>query len=121
MKLSRDHLETFILPHTSSIKLCDSQVVLHWIENEEKPLKQWVRDRVVEIRRFTSPTDWYYVSSKQMITDLGTRKGCSIKDVSMNSDWINGLEWMSTDKGNFPTTSIKNLKLDASQIKEANK
>ena len=45
--------------HTSSIKLCDSQVVLHWIENEEKPLKQWVRDRVIEIRRFTSPTDWY--------------------------------------------------------------
>ena len=107
--------------HTSSIKLCDSQVVLHWIENEEKPLKQWVRDRVIEIRRFTSPTDWYYVSSKQMIADLGTRKGCTIKDVSMNSDWINGLEWMSKNKGNFPTTSIKNLKLDASQIKEANK
>ena len=56
-----------------------------------------------------------------MIADVGTRKGCSNKDVSMNSDLINGLEWMSKDKANFPTTSIKNLKLDDSQIKEANK
>ena len=26
--------------HKSSIKLSDSQVILHWIHNEEKPLKK---------------------------------------------------------------------------------
>ncbi|XP_066922441.1 uncharacterized protein [Clytia hemisphaerica] len=67
--------------HKSSVKLCDSQVVLHWIGNEGKPLKQWVRNRVIEIRRFISPTDWYCVTSKQMIADLGTRRGCSIEDI----------------------------------------
>ena len=39
--------------HTSQLKLTDSQIVLHWSTNEDKPLKQWVRNRVLEIRRFT--------------------------------------------------------------------
>ena len=107
--------------HKSSIKLSDSQVVLHWIGNDQKPLKQWVRDRVIEIRRFSHPSDWYYVSSKNMIADLGTRRGCSIEDISMHSDWINGYDWMSKDRSEFPVTTIENLKLDASQITEANK
>ncbi|XP_066928171.1 uncharacterized protein [Clytia hemisphaerica] len=107
--------------HKSSMKLCDSQVVLHWIGNDKKPLKQWVRDRVIEIRRFSQPSDWYYVSSKNMIADLGTRRGCSIEDISMDSDWINGYEWMSKDQSEFPVTPINSLKLDASQITEANK
>lgn len=107
--------------HKSSIKLCDSQVVLHWIGNEEKPLKQWVRDRVIEIHRFSMPTDWFYVSSKNMIADLGTRRGCSIEDVSMDSNWIKGYHWMSRDQTEFPITPIQDLKLSASQMLEVNK
>ena len=42
--------------HKGSVKLSDSQVTLYWINNEKKPLKQWVRNRVVEINRFTQ--DW---------------------------------------------------------------
>ena len=49
--------------HTSSIKFCDSQIVLRWINNNEKPMKQWVRNRVIKIRRFTSPSQWFYVQS----------------------------------------------------------
>ena len=36
--------------HQSSTKLTDSQIALHWISNSDKPLKQWVRNRVIEIR-----------------------------------------------------------------------
>ena len=39
----------------NSTKLTDSQIALHWISNSNKPLKQWVRNRVIEIRRFTIP------------------------------------------------------------------
>ena len=30
--------------HKGSVTLSDSQVTLHWINNEKKPLKQWVRN-----------------------------------------------------------------------------
>ena len=39
--------------HKGSIKVTDSQVVLYWLHNDDKPLKQWVRNRIVDIPRFT--------------------------------------------------------------------
>ena len=49
--------KSFMEHHKSHLKLTDSQITLHWISNEERALKQWVRNRVVEIRRITSPDD----------------------------------------------------------------
>ena len=43
--------------HKERVKLCDSQVTLLWINNQDKPVKQWVRNRVVEINRFTQPSE----------------------------------------------------------------
>ena len=74
--------------HKSSIKLTDSQIVLHWIDNEEKPLKQWVRNRVVDIKRFTEKQQWYFVDTENMIADIGTRKGATIQSVNDDSAWI---------------------------------
>ena len=102
--------------HKSSIKLSDSQVVLHWVNNDDKPLKQWVRNRVIEVRRFTILDDWYYVNSKNMIADLGTRRGVSINDVSADSTWVNGFDWMSGNKADFPITAVKDLKLNQSDL-----
>ena len=50
----------------------------------------WVRNRVIEINRLVDVSCWRYVDSKNMIADLGTRKGAKINDVE-GSDWINGL------------------------------
>ena len=49
--------------HKGKIKLTESQVVLHWLSNHEKAVKQWVRSSVTEILRFTD---------NNMIADLGT-------------------------------------------------
>ena len=42
---------TFGSYHKKCIKLTDSEVVLHWINNTDSALKQWVRNRVIEINR----------------------------------------------------------------------
>ena len=76
--------------HRHSHKFTDSQIVLHWLNNEERQLKMWVRNRVIEARRFTKLNDWKYVQSKDMIADMGTRKGKKLKNVDQNSVWING-------------------------------
>ena len=46
--------------HKECFKLTDSQVTLHWLNNQNLPLKQWTRNRVVDILRFTNPIDWKY-------------------------------------------------------------
>ena len=54
----------FYKHHQKGYKFTDSQITLHWISNEERPPKQWVRNRVLEVRRFTSVEDWAYVNTK---------------------------------------------------------
>ena len=39
----------------SSTKLIDNQTALYWIRNIYKTLKQWVRNRAIEIQLFTIP------------------------------------------------------------------
>ena len=71
--------------HQSSTKLTDSQIELHWISNSDKPLKQSVRNRVIETPRFTIPELWKYVQSKDMIADFRTRKGVKTEQVDQGS------------------------------------
>ena len=99
--------------HKSSLKITDSQVTLHWLNNEELPLKQWVRNRVVEILRFTKPSSWKYVKS----ADIGTRSGATLADVSPDSIWQKGYDWMCKDSSEFPIQTYQSIKqtcIDAS-------
>ena len=107
--------------HKSSLKFTDSQIALHWISNDEKPLKLWVRNRVVEINRFKSKEDWHYIPTNNMIADLGTRRGATIADVSQDSKWMNGMDWMKLPSSEFPMKSAQDLRVTESDIKEIDK
>ena len=104
--------------HRSSSKLTDSQITLHWINNDNKRLKQWVRNRVIEIQRFTTTTQWFYVQTSDMIADIGTRKGATIQDVDINSTWINGFEWMKYEESKLPFYSADAIKFSNSEQRE---
>ena len=47
-----------------------------------------------------------------MLVDLGTRKGAKLVDVSQDSQWINGYEWMKLDQNDFPTKTVNEIKLN---------
>ena len=96
--------------HKKSLKLTDSQVTLHWINNEDLPLKQWIRNRVVEILRFTNKVQWQYITTSEMPADIGTRRGATLNDVSEHSTWQQGCEWMTLDWSKFPTKSYEEIK-----------
>ena len=98
------------------IKLTDSQVTLHWINNEGGVLKQWVRNRVIEINRLTDKSLWRYIHSKNMVADIGTRKGAFLSDVDIKSIWINGVDWMKKDKSRFPVLTVQEVRLDPSKL-----
>ena len=106
--------------HKSSIKFTDSQIVLHWICNSEIPLRQYVRDRIIEILRWSSRVQWHYIRSADMIADLGTRPGATIPDIDQNSAWNLGYPWMRLPVTEFPMKTCNEVKLDTSQTKEFN-
>ena len=105
----------------SQLKFTDSQIVLYWISNINLQLKQWVRNRINEIHRFTSASQWKYVRSEDMISDLGTRRYSSIEEVNQSSTWINGYPWMTEDESSFPAMSAEDIKFNNRDINEANK
>ena len=107
--------------HKSSVKLTDSQIVLHWLHNENKQLKQWTRNRVIEIHRFADKSLWRYMSSNaDMIADIGTCRGAILKDISAESVWINGYPWMKIDAKEFPIKTIEEIKLDQQELNAIN-
>ena len=74
--------------HKRCWKLTDSQVVLHWINATKSVLKSCVSSRVLEITRLSDHANWYYVSSNDIVADLGMRKGAKAVDVGLESSWI---------------------------------
>ena len=48
-------------------------------------MKQWVRNRGIEINRLANRENWFHIQSENMTADLGTRKGAKIAEVSENS------------------------------------
>ena len=99
------------------ISLTDSQVALFWISNPEMQLKQWVRNRVIEINRLTDKTKWFYIESCNMTADIGTRAGAKIADVLDGSQWVNGQDWAKYEKKSFPIRSVGDIRLSKEEAK----
>ena len=53
-----------------------------------------------------------------MITDIGTRRGATLKDISAESAWINGYPWMKLDVKEFRT--IEEIKLNQQELNAIN-
>ena len=107
--------------HDGSIKLTDSTINLHWISNDEITLKPFVRNRIIEIKRFTSSENWYYINTKQMLADIPTRRGTRLFDINNSSRWINGDSWMSTDVKDFPIKKVSQIILNSSDLTQMKK
>ena len=102
-------------------KFTDNQIVLFWITNPEKSLAQWVRNRVIEILRFSKIEEWYFIESHDMIADIGTRRGATLKDIDQQSVWINGYPWMKLPSDQFPSLKPNEIRLsdaDEAEIKK---
>ena len=107
--------------HKNHLKITDSQVTLHWIHTVRSELKLWVRNRVIEINRLTDKNRWRYVQSKNMIADIGTRKGAKMKDVGPDSEWINGKPWMSMNECDFSLKMVDEVSLSQVEMNEISK
>ena len=101
---------------TKRIHMTDSLVVLSWLNNIEKGLNVYVRNRVIEVHRLTDVHRWYHIGSKNMLADIGTRKGATIKDVSDDSVWINGQNWTKGEESTFPIKTFREAVLSKTDL-----
>ena len=70
----------------------DSEVALYWICGETHEWKQFVQNRVLEIRSLVPPELWNHCASKDNPADIPSR-GTSPVELS-NSMWFSGPEWL---------------------------
>ena len=102
----------------------DSEIVLHWICSVTKQLLPFVRNRVIEILRFTNSAQWFHLFSMLNPGDLGTRKGVKIEDIDRDSPWINGMDWMKRPLSELTNTvlrTVENVKCEQQAAAEIQK
>ena len=83
----------------------DSLVILCWIRNE-KCWKQYVSQRVKEIRNLTDKESWKHCPGVTNPADLSSW-GVSVDELMSNSLWWNGPPFLQRPEEEWPEVSIK--------------
>ncbi|GBM47722.1 hypothetical protein AVEN_16318-1 [Araneus ventricosus] len=71
----------------------DSQITLFWIKGTANKFKSFIKNRVEEIVKLTSPEDWYFCPGKLNPSDLASL-GTSVFELRDNPVWFQGSEWL---------------------------
>ena len=79
--------------------------ILTWIKTTDKKYKQFVENRVSEIRQNSNVKDWEYKQEKENIAGLAF-SGCNLKTLKCTKKWFNGPEWLLHDKEKWPTKDL---------------
>ena len=93
-----------------STYVSDSTIALFWLHQDHRPLEVAVRNCVIEVRRFSSPSQWYHIESAENIADLPTREA-AISDIGWNSEWQTGKAWMRNPRESMPIKTVDEIKL----------
>ena len=67
----------------------DSSVAIHWIRSNHKEYKQFVENRVQEIRHLTAPEAWRYCPTQENPADLDSR-GATAAQLARERKWWHG-------------------------------
>ena len=90
----------------------DSQVALYWIRGTSKEWKPFVNNRVKDIRKRVSPSQWSHCPGSSNPADLPSR-GVTFLELSVNLLWRRGPEWLQSGfEPNSPTSQDQNMPED---------
>lgn len=85
----------------------DSSTVLSWIRKSPSSWTVYVANRVAEIQRLSSPSDWSYVPTGINPADCASR-GIFPQDLLENHNWWNGPEFLYKPSTSWPK-NLSNL------------
>lgn len=92
----------------------DSQVVLWWIRGKGKQYKQFVQNRVSQIRSLWSIECWRYCPTHLNPSDIASR-GAKCSELASNRLWWNGPQFLMEDRAQWPA----NISCPATEISAA--
>ena len=72
----------------------DSKIVLYWIKGHTKEWKQFVQNRVVEIRKLLPVDCWNHCPGAENPADLPSH-GADVSELVSSSVWMYGRKWLS--------------------------
>ncbi|KAL5009405.1 hypothetical protein ScPMuIL_014986 [Solemya velum] len=84
---------------------CDSQIVINWISSN-KQLKQFIQNRVIEIKDLSGGNIWRYCPTCDNPADFLTR-GIPISKFKGNKKWLHGPDWI-LEPNKWPVWNIVN-------------
>lgn len=84
---------------------CDSQIVINWISSN-KQLKQFIQNRVTEIKDLSGGNIWRYCPTCDNPADFLTR-GIPISKFKGNKKWLHGPDWI-LEPNKWPVWNIVN-------------
>ncbi|GBM46197.1 hypothetical protein AVEN_270209-1 [Araneus ventricosus] len=87
----------------------DSQITLFWIKGTANKFKPFIKNRIEEIVKLTSPEDWYFCPGKLNPSDLASR-GTSVLELRDNPVWFQGPEWLELTSEHWSMQNNANLK-----------
>lgn len=103
---------------TKTLYVTDSMISLWWLKCDTRPLQTGVRNLVIEIRRFTTPSLWHHTESCHNVCDIATRP-VDISAILEGSDWQCGRDWMRGPSDQMPVKSIDQISLSVEEKKMA--
>ena len=86
---------------TKCVCWLDSEIALWWITKTDKEFKPFVQNRVVEIRKLTTPDVWRHVSTDQNPADIASR-GCKASRLKDNKTWWEGRDFLKKSSDCWP-------------------
>ena len=100
--------------------LTDAEVVLNWVQRKDKMYKQFVQNRVVEIRKHVPGDSWYHVPGTENIADLPSR-GCTpkkLEEPEVIDRWLFGPTWLQNCFEDWPIRKEIKYKYDDPELKK---
>lgn len=97
----------------------DSMVVLHWIRNE-RSWKQYIQNRVNEIRSLTNASSWHFCPGMLNPADNPSR-GMSGNDLVASNTWWSGPEFLCQSEETWPKESNTSQTDNATILQEVTK
>lgn len=95
----------------------DSMTTLWWITGRTRNLKMFVGNRVLEIHKYTDPSQWRHVPGEHNPADLISR-GCGLQELKDSDLWKNGPEFLKKDITHWPSQTRNRTREADKEIKK---
>ncbi|GFS33575.1 integrase catalytic domain-containing protein [Trichonephila inaurata madagascariensis] len=71
----------------------DSKITYFWVRGQPERFKPFIKNRIQEIQKLTSPSNWHHCPGIQNPADIVSR-GVKISRLLNDTSWLQGPEWL---------------------------